>query len=61
MSSIREIRGASQLTAGRVIVYKNRSGPERGDTRIIPPPLRNWPKFWNCSFELAEYSKPKIQ
>jgi hypothetical protein len=34
--------GASQLTAGRVIVYKNRSGQERGGPRIIPP-LRNWP------------------
>jgi hypothetical protein len=34
--------GASQLTAGRVIVYKNRSVQERGDPRIIPP-LRNRP------------------
>ncbi len=34
--------GASRLTAGRVIVYKNRSGQERGDPRIIPP-LRNRP------------------
>ncbi len=33
---------SSQLTAGRVIVYKNRSGRERGDPRIIPP-LRNRP------------------
>jgi hypothetical protein len=35
-SSIREGRGASQLTAGRVIVHKNRSEQERGDPRIIP-------------------------
>ncbi len=32
----------SRLTAGRVIVYKNRSGWNRGDPRIIPP-LRNRP------------------
>jgi hypothetical protein len=34
------VEGASQLTAGRVIVHKNRSGQEREDPRIIPP-LRN--------------------
>jgi hypothetical protein len=33
------VGGASQLTAGSV---KKRSGQERGDHRIIPPPLRNW-------------------
>ncbi len=32
----------SQLTVGRVILYKNRSGQERGDPRILPP-LRNRP------------------
>ncbi len=32
----------SHLTVGRVILYKNRSGQERGDPRIIPP-LRNRP------------------
>jgi hypothetical protein len=39
---LERVGGASQLTAGRVIVYKNRSGQERGDPRIIPP-LRNRP------------------
>ncbi len=38
------VAGASQPTAGRVIVYKNRSGQEEGDPRIIPP-LRNRPHF----------------
>jgi hypothetical protein len=42
------VGGASQLTAGRVIVYKNRSGQERGGPRIIPP-LRNRPELqWRC-------------
>ncbi len=36
------VGGASQLTAGRVVVNKNRSGQKRGDPRIIPP-LRNRP------------------
>ncbi len=40
---IERVGGESQLTAGRVIVYKNRSGQERGDPRIIPP-LRNQPE-----------------
>jgi hypothetical protein len=41
-NSRERVRGASQLTAGRVIMYKNRSVQERGDPRIIPP-LRNQP------------------
>jgi hypothetical protein len=32
------------VTAGRVIVYKNRSVQERGDPRIIILPLRNRPR-----------------
>ncbi len=39
------VGSASQLTADRVIVYKNRSRPERGYPRIIPP-LRNRPGDW---------------
>jgi hypothetical protein len=31
------VGSVSQLTAGRVIVYKNRSEEERGDPKIIPP------------------------
>ncbi len=48
------VGGASQLTAGRVIVYKNRSGQEMGEPRIIPP-LRNRP---NIEFTVpgAEYT-----
>ncbi len=53
----------SRLTAGKVIVYKNRSGQEMGDPRIIPP-LRNRPhvgqdictEFRNSSILLCVYT-----
>jgi hypothetical protein len=44
---LERVGGASQLTAGGVIVYKNMSGQERGDPRIIPP-LRKWPSVWRA-------------
>ncbi len=42
----------SQLTAGRVIVYKNRSVQERGDPRIIPP-IKNRTSF--CGETIVVY------
>jgi hypothetical protein len=30
-------------------VYKDRSGQDKGDPRIIPP-LRNWPKLYNVLY-----------
>jgi hypothetical protein len=47
----------SQITAGRVIVYKNRSVQERGNTRIIPP-LRNWP--FGIIWQKNRFSHPNI-